>query len=143
VPPQATAETVDWSRAPMLGDLPVTSVLCTPDDGAELPAGPTEFRGYAVAGGNRGIRCVELSADAGATWTLAQLGSAGEWAWTVWRTSLHLKPGPHRIVVRATDAAGETQPQDLRAVWNFRGYVNNAWHAISTRAVERAVSIPQ
>jgi sulfite oxidase len=134
VPPEATAETVDWSRAPMLGELPVNSVICAPADGAALSAGVTEFRGYAIAGGRRGIRRVELSADAGASWTAAQLEPAGEWAWTLWRASLHLKLGPHRIVVRATDSAGETQPADLRAVWNFRGYVNNAWHAISVTA---------
>ena len=134
LPPDMTAENVDWSRGEMLGELPVNSVICAPADGAGVAAGDVEFRGYAIAGGDRAIVRVELSADDGAVWTEATLRPAGDWSWTLWRASLALAPGLHRIALRAQDSAGETQPEDLRAVWNFRGYVNNAWHRIEVVA---------
>jgi sulfite oxidase len=115
----------------MLGELPVNSAICTPADGAAVPAGEVELRGYAIAGGDRRVVRVELSADGGATWSAAALAPAGKWSWTLWRTALPLAPGAHRIAVRAWDSAGATQPEDLRSVWNFRGYVNNAWHRIA------------
>jgi sulfite oxidase len=131
VPTDVTAETVDWTLGRMLGELPVNSVICSPADGDRLEVGAIEFRGYAIAGGNRRVAAVELSADCGKTWTSAALEPGGDWCWTLWHASLAMPPGVHRIVVRAQDSSGETQPADLRSVWNFRGYVNNAWHAIS------------
>jgi len=47
------------------------------------------------------------------------------------------KPGEKlELVCRAVDAAMNTQPSELEAVWNLRGIVNNAYHRIPVNAVE-------
>ncbi|HTQ81139.1 MAG TPA: sulfite oxidase, partial [Thermoanaerobaculia bacterium] len=59
----------------------------------------------------------------------------GPWVWRFWRAALDLPSGEVEIAVRAWDSAGETQPQAVRSVWNFKGYMNNAWHRVKVRAV--------
>ena len=68
---------------------------------------------------------VEVSADAGATWTDAALGPDEDrygwrrWSWT-WTAAT---AGVHELCVRATDAAGHTQPVEQR--WNRQAMANN------------------
>jgi sulfite oxidase len=133
-PPETDPETADDAAGTMLYELPVNAAICAPEDGARLPAGPVMLRGYAVAG-ERGIARVEVTADDGATWTRAatEPGGVAPWAWTVWTARLALPPGAHPLAVRATDAAGRTQPAELGEVWNVKGYVNNAWHRVRIR----------
>ena len=38
------------------------------------------------------------------------------------------------MVCRAWDAAAQTQPDDPEQVWNFKGYMNNAWHRVRINA---------
>jgi hypothetical protein len=38
------------------------------------------------------------------------------------------------LAVRATDSSGATQPPDIRAAWNVKGYANNVWHRIAVVA---------
>jgi sulfite oxidase len=72
-----------------------------------------------------------LSVDGGATWTQAQLeGDDQPWTWRLWQAQLALPPGEHEIIVCAVDSAANTQPAHLRDVWNFKGYMNNAWHRV-------------
>jgi sulfite oxidase len=130
-PPNTTAESVDWTSGLMLGDLSVTSVICDPAHQATLQAGPVILRGYAMAGGGRTIERVEVTYDAGQTWVQATLGQAEPWAWRLWQAQLQLPSGQHQLAVRAWDSAANTQPRELQDVWNFKGYMNNAWHRIS------------
>lgn len=53
------------------------------------------------------------------------------WTWRFWRATLDLQPGQYQIIVRAWDSAGRTQPEDLAQVWNWKGYLNAAWHRIN------------
>ena len=130
-PPEAGPDTADWDSAPMLAEFPVSAVICEPEAGARLPAGPTELRGYVLAGGGVPIAWVEVSADGGRTWQRAELGEdAGPWAWRFWRARVVLGRGPAEMVVRARDARGNQQPRDAADVWNFKGYLNNAWHRL-------------
>jgi sulfite oxidase len=130
-PPQARAATVDWSAGTMLGELNLNAVICTPGHGARLTAGQHSLAGYALAYGERPVAAVEVSRDGGATWAAAELSSeAQQWSWRLWRAKLHLEPGQHQLVVRAHDTAGNTQPADLAGRWNFKGYMNNAWHRV-------------
>jgi sulfite oxidase len=117
-----------------LGELPPTSAVCRPLQGEALP-GPTMLaEGYAVAG--RGpIERVEISADGGETWTEAELAGGEEpWAWRLWRAELVVGDGPLELAVRAWDASGAGQPESLGAVWNEKGYMNNAWHRVTFTA---------
>ena len=34
---------------------------------------------------------------------------------------------------RATDSAGDAQPETVEEVWNFLGYANTAWHRVNVR----------
>jgi sulfite oxidase len=46
-----------------------------------------------------------------------------------------LPPGEHEILVRAWDSSAATQPEDEAALWNPKGYVNNARPWVRVRAV--------
>lgn len=134
-PPDVRADTVDWSGGKMLGEMNITSVICRPAAGATVAAGSVAVQGYAIAGGERSVARVELSADGGATWRDATLqGEPRPFVWTLWEARLELPAGRHQLVVRATDSAGTTQPASVREVWNFKGYMNNAWHRVDVEA---------
>ena len=72
----------------------------------------------------------------GAAWSQAELlDDLGPWAWRHWRTVVDLAPGHHEIVVRAWDSSAATQPENEAALWNPKGYVNNASPRIRVHAV--------
>ena len=118
-----------------LGLIAVNSDVLVPADGAVLPAGTLEARGYAFAGGRREVERVDVSLDGGGTWVQAELGeNLGEWAWRLWHVRLELEPGEHEITVRAWDSAAGTQPEDPAGSWNPKGYANNAWGRVRVTA---------
>jgi sulfite oxidase len=130
-PPHVTAEDVDHSDGEMLGEIPLNCVILTPENGETVGRGHLPVRGYALAGGERGVVRVEVSADGGGSWIEASLlGDGGPGTWRFWETTLRLSPGPHRILARAFDSGGGAQPASVREVWNFLGYANNAWHGV-------------
>ena len=47
---------------------------------------------------------------------------------------LDLAPGEHEILVRAWDSSAAPQPEDEAALWNPKGYVNNARPRVRVRA---------
>jgi sulfite oxidase len=132
---QATAYRLlrpDESPAPgvgiELGEIGLNCDVLSPADGARVPAGPVELRGYAFAGGERHVARVELSLDDGASWREAELlEDLGRWAWRLWRAEVALAPGEHAVAVRAWDSAASTQPESAASLWNPKGYVNSAW----------------
>lgn len=73
-------------------------------------------RPYRVHGaawtGEASIRRVEVSVDGGATWADARLlGEPVESAWRLWEfTWQNPTAGRHRLMARATDSRGQTQP---------------------------------
>ena len=69
---------------------------------------------------------VEFSDDGGATWAEASLGDAtSRYAWRAWTHSWDAsEPREYELCVRATDAAGNTQPTSQN--WNLEGVQNNA-----------------
>ncbi len=121
----------------MLSELEINAVICVPEPHAILPTGPIDVRGYALAGGEHIVARVALSVDVGATWTQAQLeGDDQPWTWRLWQAQLELPPGEHEIIVCAVDSAANMQPVHLRDVWNFKGYMNNAWHRVRVHVAE-------
>ena len=110
-----------------LGLVALNADVLSPADGESVAAGPVEVRGYAFAGGERHVARVDVSLDGGASWSQAELlDDLGPWAWRHWRITVDLAPGEHEIVVRAWDSSAATQPEDEAALWNPKGYVNNA-----------------
>lgn len=74
------------------------------------------FTAFGIAySGDRGIARVEFSPDDGATWLDAELEDIsepplGEHTWVRWRVPVTIaEQGSRRLVVRATDGAGQTQ----------------------------------
>ncbi len=133
--PNITAETVDWDAGLMLGEMSINSVICWPHNGMTIPAGIIGVRGYAIAGGNRHVARVDVSVDGDQSWITADLlGDARPWTWRFWRAGLSLTPGEHQLAVRAVDSAANTQPENARSIWNFKGYTNNAWHRVTVMA---------
>ncbi|HEX8854015.1 MAG TPA: sulfite oxidase [Thermoleophilaceae bacterium] len=118
-----------------LGLVALNADVLSPADGATVTAGPVVVRGYAFAGGERHVARVDVSLDGGASWSQAELlDDLGRWAWRHWRTAVELEPGEHEIVVRAWDSSAATQPEDEAALWNPKGYVNNARPRVRIRA---------
>jgi sulfite oxidase len=134
LPPSMTEQDLDPAAGLMLHELPVNAAICEPVEGANLPAGQVLLRGYALAGG-RAIARVEVTADGGKNWTTAALEQrpGSPWTWTLWQASLDLPVGEHQLAVRAWDTAAQTQPEQLESVWNWKGYVNTAWHRVRLR----------
>jgi DMSO/TMAO reductase YedYZ molybdopterin-dependent catalytic subunit len=107
-----------------ISNMSVRSIFVTPSNKAELDAGkPVTVEGIAFDGGN-GIKTVELSTDAGKTWTPAKLGpDLGNYSFRRW--TLDWTPaakGPAKLMVRAVSNTGETQSDYL---WNRSGYRRN------------------
>jgi sulfite oxidase len=130
-PPEVTRQTADWRRAQPLEDLNLNAVIAMPQDGASLAAGPTRIQGYAISAAGSPVQRVELSVDGAKTWTTATIVErADPYAWCFWEATVTLIPGDRHLTVRAWDASKQTQPEDASRLWNFAGYMNNAWHRV-------------
>ena len=118
-PGTVPARTVPISR------MTVRSFVAAPEPGARVPAGrPLALKGIAFDGG-AGIAEVQLSSDGGATWRRVTLGAdLGRYSFREWSASWTPPgPGPHRVMVRAINAIGESQ--GLQPLWNPAGYMSN------------------
>lgn len=129
-PPDARQESADWEAAPMLGPSLLNSVIT----GVQaVGSGEVVVRGYALAGLEQVVR-VELQADDDPEWQIAPfIGTSYPnpyHAWRLWQKTLLLASGAHTLAVRAFDSEGRTQPEQIEAVWNFKGYANNAVHRV-------------
>lgn len=95
------------------------------------PSGNTVIQGVAF-GGTHAVKRVEVSADGGKTWRDARFvgPDLGRFAWRQFAVQMNLPAGTHTLVSRATDAAGNVQPE--QRVENVGGYNNNSWadHAL-------------
>ncbi len=124
-PPDVSAETADWAAADALGELRLNSVFIAPEADAELTAGPVQLTGIAID--SQPVAAVELSLDGGASWQQTRLSGEGRWSWRFWETQVELTPGAYELVLRARDQAGNTQPETVEEIWNFKGYMTNHW----------------
>jgi len=99
-----------------------------------VSVGRHELLGKAWSG-SAPITRVEVSTDGGSTWLDARLtpGAPGAWSsWTFeWAPS---EPGDVELLCRATDAAGDTQPDEPE--WNAGGYVNNAVQRVPVTIID-------
>jgi len=92
-----------------------------PERRRHVDAGPVRVQGRAWSG-HAPVTRVEFGVDG--SWTDASLGPApGPHAWRPWTAECDVTPGEHELACRATDAAGNTQPDE---VWNVQGMGNNA-----------------
>ena len=110
--------------------LKVKSLITSPRHGEVIQPGPCAIRGFAWSGAGV-VRKVEVSQDGGRSWQSATLlGESDPNTWRQWEFIWQAShPGHHIIMARATDSAGNTQPNTIP--WNFRGYANNGIHTIA------------
>jgi DMSO/TMAO reductase YedYZ molybdopterin-dependent catalytic subunit len=94
---------------------------------------PCQLQGIAFDGGD-GIQRVDLSTDGGIHWREATLGeNLGQFSFRRWSMPWHPETsGIHRLQVRASNQAGETQPAE--AGWNRAGYMRNVIEELSVNA---------
>ena len=130
---------VDFSTAPAIQELPVQSLICSPQEGSSVDTESTEVHvsGVAWSGGGRGIVRVDVSADGGKTWHVASLGSGKEqafgraWAWTLWDATIPLPSKEEtELVCKAVDTSYNVQPDTSGPIWNLRGCLSTAWHRV-------------
>lgn len=99
----------------------VKSVLALPWP-AELQSGSQRIHGYAHSPSS--ISKVEWSADSGTTWHEADLHSPQvQYSWARFEFTWSPGPGDHILMTRATDTAGNTQPDAIP--FNKKGYLFN------------------
>jgi sulfite dehydrogenase len=123
-------EKANSSHASVL-EMSVKSWINQPLGDAPIAAGQTQIVGVAFAG-TQGVKRVEVSIDGGKTWREARFfgPDLGKFAWRQFALPVHLAPGQYTIVSRATDKAGNVQPETR--IENASGYNNNSWadHAV-------------
>jgi DMSO/TMAO reductase YedYZ molybdopterin-dependent catalytic subunit len=96
----------------------------------EIPSGVFTTAGVAWAP-TRGVSRVEVQLDDGA-WAEAEVSAPlSDDAWVQWKADLDIPAGSHRLRVRATDGAGETQTEEVSDV---RPDGATGWHTIGVVA---------
>jgi DMSO/TMAO reductase YedYZ molybdopterin-dependent catalytic subunit len=100
-----------------------------------VDAGHHVLRGRAWSGWGL-IERVEVSADGGSTWEIADLGDeVSPHAWRSWSFDWDAQPGSVELCCRAADGAGYEQP--LEPSWNLGGFSNNAVQRVSVEVRPR------
>jgi len=119
----------DERGAPLrpVAEMPPKSLIIAPADQTRLQAGEILVTGWAWSGYSA-IHLVEVSTDAGHTWSEAALQPGERHSWRRWEFPWHATLGEYVLQVRATDARRLSQP--VVPLWNAKGYLMNAIHQI-------------
>jgi sulfite oxidase len=114
------------SSEPSVQELNVKSFVTSPAGDRSVKAGVVYVTGVAFSGGAP-IRRVEVSSDGGRTWVDAPFvgPDLGRFAWRQFAMPLRMAAGNYVVVSRATDTAGNVQPE--QRLENAHGYSNNSW----------------
>jgi sulfite dehydrogenase len=129
-------EKADPSQASVL-EMNVKSWINSPSpDGGPVKAGLLQVHGVAFSGTNP-VTKVEISVDGGKTWHVTGFvgPDLGRFAWRQFAAQVRVPAGTYTLASRATDAAGNVQPE--QRLENVSGYGNNSWadHAVKVTVV--------
>jgi sulfite oxidase len=101
----------------------IMSVIFSPLPEDSVKSGNVTMQGVAWNDGTVPIEQIEISTDGGHSWQEAKIDKPrSSFAWYKWNREVSLKKGTHELLVKATDAKGETQPMDGTVLWNPKGY---------------------
>ncbi len=120
-----------------ISTMSVRSIFVRPEPDEVVPVGQRcAVEGLALDQG-KGIRRVEISVDGGASWQDAALDpELGRYSWRRWRFAwTPARPGAHGLLVRATNADGDTQHDGQ---WNHGGYRRCAIERLDVQAEMRS-----
>jgi sulfite dehydrogenase len=122
---------------PSVQEMSIKSWINSPStERGTINAGIVQILGVAF-GGLNAVAKVELSFDDGKTWSQAKLvgPDLGKYAWRQFVFPAKLGAGAYTMASRATDSAGNTQPE--QRMENTGGYNNTSWsdHAIKITVV--------
>lgn len=114
---------------PSVQEMGVKSWINSPS--TDAAAGTVQIHGVAF-GGLHAVRRLEVSVDGGHSWSDARFigPDLGRFAWRQFVMQARLQPGTYLLASRATDTAGNVQPETR--VENVSGYNNTSWadHAV-------------
>jgi len=117
---------------PSMWEMSVKSWVTNPVETAS--PGKVQITGVAM-GGLGDVSKVEVSTDGGKSWQEARFvgPDLGKFAWRPFVLETELAAGTHTIASRATNEAGDTQPEDLPPP--PRGNAHNGWkaHAVDVK----------
>ena len=117
---------------PSVQEMSVKSWINSPaPDAGNVKSGLVQIHGVAF-GGLNAVKRVEVSLDGGKSWGEARFvgPDLGRFAWRQFALAAKLPAGNHTLASRATDAAGNVQPE--QRMGNAGGYNNTSWadHAV-------------
>lgn len=117
---------------PSVQEMTVKSWVNAPSpDSGTLREGWVQIHGVAF-GGLQAVQGVEVSIDGGKNWKKARLvgPDLGKYAWRQFVLPAHFSAGSYLVTSRATDTAGNVQPETRGE--NQSGYNNASWadHAV-------------
>jgi DMSO/TMAO reductase YedYZ molybdopterin-dependent catalytic subunit len=133
--PVAPGSAVPADRMQPVTSLRIKSVIAEPANGTQAMVGQAlAIRGVAWSGDSGPVTAVDVSVDGGRSWKPAALRAdqKTQFGWRQWE--LRWTPpqeGYYRILARARDATGGTQPFDQE--WNPAGY---GWNVVPRIGVD-------
>lgn len=119
------------------------SVITFPENNAQIKLGETvNFRGVVWSGNANPVTLGKISIDGGSSWEdVRPITYNGPYAWrTVGYTWQPSAEGYYRILLRAGDHTGESQPHIQG--WNPSGYGWNVTHSIGVEVVKEVKEAP-
>lgn len=139
--PSVDWSNVDFSKAPAIQEMPVQSLICSPQEGAsfDIEEDSVTVQGLAWSGGGRRVVRVDVSGDGGQTWVEAHIKEGQDqkrrrsWAWSLWEATIPLTTKQHvvQLCCKAVDDSYNVQPDTTAPIWNLRGCLSNAWHRVN------------
>lgn len=141
--PVRPGSAVDPSLMQPVTKLHPKSVITFPEHNAQVKVGETlNFRGVVWSGSGHPVTLGKISLDGGSTWEdVRPITYNGPYAWrTVGFTWQPPAEGYYRILLRAGDHTGETQPHIQS--WNPSGYGWNVTHSIGIEVVKDVKETP-
>ncbi len=124
--PVRPGETPDPADFAVIEGMPPRALITSHPAGSIVAAGAETLLGGWAWGHGRAVASVGVSLDGGDRWIEAALAPEPDerFAWRRFEARIMAPAGSFTILARATLADGETQP--LEAMWNPKGYCNNA-----------------